>query len=56
MQIKMFDCTIAGGGKVSSGFIVTPEWIKIKKAIVNVQNSDEKCYIKIRQYKKVKQI
>ena len=46
MQVKMFDYRpMAGGGGISAGFFKAPEWITAKKAIVNVQNTDEKCFL-----------
>eukprot|EP00795_Rhopilema_esculentum_P004826 gene4826-21150_t len=46
MQVKMFDYRpMAGGGGISAGFFKAPEWIAAKKAIVNVQNTDEKCFL-----------
>ena len=46
MQVKMFDYRpMAGGGGISTGFFKAPEWITAKKAIINVQNTDEKCFL-----------
>ena len=46
MQVKMFDYRpMAGGGGISAGFFKAPEWIVAKKAIVNVQNTDVKCFL-----------
>eukprot|EP00795_Rhopilema_esculentum_P004996 gene4996-71_t len=46
MQVKMFDYRpIAGGGGISAGFFQAPEWIVAKNEIVNMQNTDEKCFL-----------
>eukprot|EP00795_Rhopilema_esculentum_P004997 gene4997-72_t len=36
---------MAGGGGISAGFFQAPEWIVAKNEIVNVQNTDEKCFL-----------
>ena len=43
--MQMFDYRPMAGGGISAGFFKAPEWIVAKKAIVNVQNSDEKCFL-----------
>ena len=44
--MKMFDYRpMAGGGGISAGFFKAPEWIIAKKAIINIQNTDEKCFL-----------
>ncbi|MCS7318203.1 MAG: hypothetical protein NZZ41_07875, partial [Candidatus Dojkabacteria bacterium] len=30
----------------AEGFIETPEWLKNRRAIINIQNKDDKCFIK----------
>eukprot|EP00795_Rhopilema_esculentum_P017815 gene17815-9503_t len=46
MQVKMFDYRpMAGGGGISAGFFQAPEWFVAKNEIVNVQNTDEKCFL-----------